>query len=63
MQIDWYMSREQVGDLLFDKMELIDPVEVIGFGYDEAADQFCFRVEASGTDAVRLELSGAEIEA
>ena len=63
MQVDWYVSREEVSDLIFDKMELRDPVEVLGFGYDEVGDQFCFLVDVSGKDAIKFELAGAEIEA
>jgi hypothetical protein len=57
------LSRDQMNDLLSDKMGLFDPIQIVEFGYDEMSEQFLFRVEASDNDVIKMELAGAEIEA
>ena len=63
MELEWFLSRDQMNDLFFDALEFDDPVEMTEISWDDLADGVYFTLEVSDRDAEKIAMYGADIEA
>ena len=63
MEVDIFLSRDNLNDLFFDIMEFNDPVELTKISWDDMSDGVYFTVEISDRDAIKHETEWVDIEA